>query len=83
MFHIWLQKLPGKRPDRVQIRRPGKPVRFNLIGRKAAIAFLTAKGCCPGAARSLYGAEYGPVYEIAEPRDLGGARSPAPSLTAH
>jgi len=83
MFHIYLREMPGRALDRVYIARVGTAMRFDLAGRKSAIAFLEAKGCCPNAAASLHGADYGPVYEIAEPRDLGGPRSPSPSLTAH
>ena len=75
MLCVYLQPMPGDALDRVYIARPGSDLRLDLAGRRSAVAWLTDQGCCPGAAAMLHGAEYGPVYTIAEPHDPAGAHA--------
>jgi len=77
MLYVYLRPMPGDALDRVYIARPGTDLRLDLAGRRSAVDWLTHQGCCPGAAAMLHGADYGPVYEIAEPHDLAGSRAPA------
>jgi len=77
MLYIFLRPMPGGALDRVYIARPGSALRLDLAGRRSAVDWLTHQGCCPGAAAMLYGADYGPLYEIAEPHDLAGFHAPA------
>ena len=70
MLQIFLRPMPGHALDRVYIARPGSNFRLDLAGRRSAVSWLTDQGCCPGAAAMIHGAEYGPLYEIAEPGDL-------------
>lgn len=69
MLRIFLRPMPNGALDRVYIGRLGSDFRLDLAGRRSAVAWLTYQGCCPGAAAMLHGADYGPVYEIAEPTD--------------
>ena len=73
MLLVYLSPMPGDALDRVYIARPGSELRLDLAGRRSAVDWLSHQGCCPGAAAMLYGAEYGPVYVIAEPQDSPGA----------
>ena len=77
MLYIFLRPMPDGALDRVYIARPGSGLRLDLAGRRSAVTWLTNHGCCPGAAAMLHGADYGPVYEIAEPHDLAGSHAPA------
>jgi len=77
MLQIFLRPMPGLELDRVYIARFGSNLRLDLAGRRSAVAWLTDQGCCPGAAAMLHGADYGPLYEIAEPGDLARASAPA------
>jgi len=78
MFQVLVQKMPGKQRDHVHVSRLGGGPCHRLKGRKAAIAYLNAKGCCQGATRMLRAATCGVLYEIAEPRDLSAAQGPSP-----
>jgi hypothetical protein len=69
MLLIYLQPISGGALDRVHISRVGADLRLDLAGRRSAVAWLTSQGCCPGAAAMLHGADYGPLYKIAEPGD--------------
>lgn len=69
MLYIRLRPMPNGALDRVYIARAGADLRLDLAGRRSAVAWLTGQGCCPGAAAMLHGADYGPLYGIAEPGD--------------
>lgn len=71
MLRIFLRPSPNGALDRVHIARAGAALRLDLAGRRSAVTWLASQGCCPGAAAMLYGADYGLLYEIDEPADLG------------
>ena len=72
MFYISIAQAPGAGPDRVYVASDRAPLHREFAGRSAAVAWLIAQGCCPGAAAMLHDCRYTRPYNINDPADRRG-----------